>query len=712
MVTSSNYFLDYLWVIPLLPLASATLMLFAGNLLPKNAINFFGVGSVFLSFLHAAGAWQALSTLDANQRVFQQMLFGWATPGASPALGGQVPFIADWGYLLDPLSGVMVLVIAGVGLLVHVYSMGFMRRERGYYRFFAYLNLLIFCLLTLVLANNLLLLFAGWGGVSLTTALLTGFRFQTESACRAGRRILAVNGVADAGLLLGILLVAVTFGTVRFTSWELADPVAFSGITETLGAMLGQGRLLEGAPVLTVMALLLLVGAAAKSALFPLGSWLNHTSGAPAPVGAMIQSTGVTAGVYLMARMNAVYQLAPLAMAVVAFLGALTAILAAVVALVQTDLQEILTSSTISQLGYVFLALGAGAFSAGIFHLTVHALVKSLLCLAAGSVIHALSGERDIRKMGGLWDTVPAVSGTFLIAALAIAGLPPLAGFFSVGDVSAQLFWRSAPPDGHLLLWTVGLLITGTTALYTFRVLFLVFFGLSRVPPKMEQHIVEVPKSMTIPLAILAALSIGAGWFALPMLWGGPNLFGKFLAPVFRHAAPDGSVARLSHQTPAYEWLLMALPAVLAALGIWLAYSFDLKRREHPSRLAAAWPRLDHLLVHNDQVDELYDLLLVRRIKDLSVTLHLFDERIIDGFGVRGPAWLARAGSRICIRWDQWFVDGLVNFCAKFIQFLSHPVRMLQTGVLSTYAVFALIGLLVLLIYYSRHLQLLVHNLR
>ena len=416
-MTSSNYFLQHLWLIPLFPLISAALIIFFGRLLPKSAVSFFCVGSVFLSFVHAVGAVLALFAFEPGQRVFQQILFEWVSPGPIPAFGSLIPFVADWGYLLDPLSSVMVLVVTGVGFLIHVYSIGYMGHEGGYYRFFGYMNLFMFSMLTLVLANNLLLLFVGWEGVGLCSYLLIGFYFLRKSASDAGKKAFIVNRVGDTGFLLGIFYIAITFGTIRFTSQSLTDPVAFAGINQTLAAMLDQGRLAFGAPVLTAIALLLFIGATGKSAQLPLYVWLPDAMEGPTPVSALIHAaTMVTAGVYMVARMNAIYQLAPYAMDLVAVVGALTAIFAATMALAQTDIKKVLAYSTISQLGYMFLALGVGAFSAGIFHLMTHAFFKALLFLGAGSVIHALSGEQDLRKMGGLWNTVPATSRPFLIA--------------------------------------------------------------------------------------------------------------------------------------------------------------------------------------------------------------------------------------------------------------------------------------------------------
>jgi NADH-quinone oxidoreductase subunit L len=712
-MTSPGYFLQHLWLIPLFPLITAALMLFIGWLLPKGAVSFLCVGSVFLSFVHAAGAVLAILAFDPEHRVFQQILFEWITPGPIPAGGALVPFVADWGYLLDPLSCVMVLVVTGVGFLIHVYSIGYMAHEGGYYRFFGYLNLFMFAMLTLVLANNLLLLFVGWEGVGLCSYLLIGFYFLKKSASDAGKKAFLVNRIGDTGFVLGIFYIAITFGTIRFTSQGLPDPVAFTGIAEALKTMIDHNLLAVGAPALTAIALLLFVGATGKSAQLPLYVWLPDAMEGPTPVSALIHAaTMVTAGVYMVARMNAVYQLAPAAMDVVAIVGATTAIFAATMALVQNDIKKVLAYSTISQLGYMFLALGVGAFAAGVFHLMTHAFFKALLFLGAGSVIHALSGEQDLRKMGGLWNTVPATSRPFLIATLAISGMPLFAGFFSKDEILGRTFSRVATVDRYLAIWLVGLFTAGLTAFYMFRLFFLAFWGLSRVPPEKEHHIHESPKSMTVPLMILAALSIVGGWFALPALWGEESSFERFLEPVLRGVVPEAVAVKFPHHTLLIEYLLMAASVGIGTLGFWLAYNLYIKYPQVQAKLVAIWPGLHNLLIHKYYIDEIYDALFVNRIKDLSTALGLFDAKVIDGLGVDGAGWLTRVLSSISMWWDKWVIDGLVNFAGKFTRFLSHPIRMFQTGVFSSYAVMILVGLVALLLYYGHHMQVLVRSLR
>jgi NADH-quinone oxidoreductase subunit L len=705
-MTPSGYFLDHLWMIPLFPLVSAALMLFFGKQLPKAGVNVFCVGSVGLSFIYALGAVLQLLAADPEHRVAQQIMFEWLTPGPMQMTGGHlVRFVADWGLLLDPLSCVMVLVVTGVGFLIHVYSAGYMAHEGGYYRFFGYMNLFMFAMLTLVLANNLLLMFVGWEGVGLCSYLLIGFYFLKKSASDAGKKAFIVNRIGDAGFLLGLLLTAVTLGTIRFTSLGLPEAGGYSGILQSLEAAVHAGTLGYGAHVLTAIGLLLFVGAAGKSAQIPLYVWLPDAMEGPTPVSALIHAaTMVTAGVYMVVRMNAVYQLAPFALDVIAVVGAVTAIFAASMALVQNDIKKVLAYSTISQLGYMFMALGVGAFAAGIFHLMTHAFFKALLFLGAGSVIHAMSGEQDLRKMGGLWSKIPKTATTFLIATLAICGAPPFAGFFSKDEILGNSF------DRYRSLWFVGFITAGMTAFYMFRLFFLAFSGYSRADEHVEKHIHESPPSMTVPLMVLAGLSIVGGWIGWPGSLGGENRFERFLEPVLAGAVSETGAVKIAHHAKATEYLLMLLSISIAGAGIWLAYEFYRSKRIAPELLAEKWPRAYQLLLHKYYVDEIYDALIVNRVKDLSTLFGLFDAKVIDGVGVNGAGWLARFGSRVSMWWDKWVIDGLLNFGAKFLQLLSFPVRLLQSGMFSSYAMVILIGLVVLLAYYGHHMQTLLRG--
>jgi NADH-quinone oxidoreductase subunit L len=705
-MTPTGYFLDHLWMIPLFPLVSAALMLFVGKRLPKAGVNVLCVGSVGLAFVYALGAVSQLLAADLEHRVAQQIIFEWLTPGAMQMTGGHlVRFVADWGFLLDPLSCVMVLVVTGVGFLIHVYSVGYMAHEGGYYRFFGYMNLFMFAMLTLVLANNMLLMFVGWEGVGLCSYLLIGFYFLKKSASDAGKKAFIVNRIGDAGFILGILLTAVTLGTIRFTSQGLEGIDVADGILQSLKAAVGTHTLGYGTPVLTAIALLLFIGAMGKSAQIPLYVWLPDAMEGPTPVSALIHAaTMVTAGVYMVVRMNAIYQLSPVALNVVAVVGATTAIFAASMALVQTDIKKVLAYSTISQLGYMFLALGVGAFAAGIFHLMTHAFFKALLFLGAGSVIHAMSGEQDIRKMGGLDKKIKYTYYTMLIATLAIAGIFPFAGFFSKDEILGRAF------DRFFLLWVVGFITAGLTAFYMFRMLFLTFFGYCRADEHVEKHIHESPWPMTVPLMILAGFSLIGGWIGWPEVIGGENRFEKFLDPILKGVMPETGEVNIVHHAVLKELLLMGASLTIAAAGIFLAYQFYCAKRVAPELVAKKWPRFYQLLVHKYYVDEIYDAAIVNRVKDLSTLFGLFDGKVIDGLGVDGAGWLARFGSSVSMWWDKWVIDGLLNFGAKFTQLLSYPVRLLQTGMFSSYAMVILIGLVILLAYYGHHMQTLLRG--
>jgi NADH-quinone oxidoreductase subunit L len=697
----TGYFLDHLWLIPLIPLATAALMLFVGKRLPKIGVSVLCVGSVGLSFIYAVGAVFQLLAADPEHRVAQQILFEWLTPGAMQMSGGHlVRFVADWGFLLDPLSAVMVLVVTGVGFLIHVYSVGYMAHEGGYYRFFGYMNLFMFAMLTLVLANNLLLMFVGWEGVGLCSYLLIGFYFLKKSASDAGKKAFIVNRIGDAGFLLGLLLTAVTLGTIRFTSLGLPEAAGYSGILQSLEAAVHVGTLAYGTPVLTAIALLLFVGAAGKSAQIPLYVWLPDAMEGPTPVSALIHAaTMVTAGVYMVVRMNGVYQLAPFALDVVAVIGAVTAVFAASMALVQNDIKKVLAYSTISQLGYMFLALGVGAFAAGIFHLMTHAFFKALLFLGAGSVIHAMSGEQDLRKMGGLWNKIPTTARTFLIATLAICGIFPFAGFFSKDEILGRAM------DRYFFLWLIGFITAGMTAFYMFRLFFLAYSGYSRADEHAEKHVHESPPSMTVPLMILAGLSIVGGWIGWPGSLGGENRFERFLEPVLTGVITETGAIKIAHHGLAKEIFLMVFSLSIAGAGIWLAYQFYRTKRIAPELVAAKWARFYDLLLHKYYVDELYDALIVNRVKDLGTWLGVFDAKVIDGLGVDGTGWLMRYASKVSMWWDKWVIDGLLNLVAKLTQLFSYPVRLLQTGLFSNYAMLILVGLAVLLAYYGRHMH-------
>jgi NADH-quinone oxidoreductase subunit L len=680
---AAEYFLDHIWLIPLFPLAGAALMLLIGRRLPNNTVSVVCVGSVFVSLLYSLGAVWQLAQRPAEHRVVEKVLFEWVPAGPMHTSAGKlIDFVAEWGTLLDPLSAVMILVVTGVGFLIHFYSIGYMGHEGGYYRFFGYMNLFMFSMLTLVLANNMLLMFVGWEGVGLCSYLLIGFYFLRKSAADAGKKAFIVNRVGDAGFMLGMFLTIGTLGTIKFTEF---------------GPALAAGHFEVGAPVITAIALLLFVGATGKSAQIPLYVWLPDAMEGPTPVSALIHAaTMVTAGVYMVTRHNAIYQLSPRGLEVVAVIGAATAIYAASMGLLQNDIKRVLAYSTISQLGYMFLACGVGAFTAGIFHLMTHAFFKALLFLGAGSVSHALSGELDLRRMGGLWDKIPTTSRTLFVATLAIAGIPPLAGFVSKDEILWKTFEHSP------LLWIVGFLTAGMTAFYMFRLMNMTFFGTSRVAHEVEHHIHESPRTMTVPLMILAFLSVVGGWIGWPAALGGSNRFEHFLAPVIARPHEGHAEAAAAAHAGAGEYGLMLASVLIALAGIWLARVMYIQRPELPDRVARDSGFLYQLIYRKYYMDEIYDALFVNRTKDLGTTLGLFDSKVIDGLGVDGAGWITRFTSRISIWWDTWIVDGLVNLAARIVWLFSYPVRMVQTGLVSSYALLIVLGVLIFLGYYLR----------
>ena len=675
------YFLDHIWLIPLFPLATAGTMLFVGRRLKNDAVSVLCVGSVFLSFIYSVGAFFQLLSLPVENRIASKHLFDWIPPIPYHMLNGKLAlFHADWGFQLDPLSVVMILIVTGVGLLIHVYSIGYMAHEGGYYRFFGYMNLFMFSMLMLVLGNNLLLLFVGWEGVGTCSYLLIGFYFLRKSASDAGKKAFIVNRVGDAGFLLGIFLSSALLGTIHFNE---------------IGPALGAGHFQMGDPRITAIALLFFVGAVGKSAQIPLYVWLPDAMEGPTPVSALIHAaTMVTAGVYMVTRTNAIYQLAPTALAVVAVIGAVTAIFAASIGLVQNDIKKVLAYSTVSQLGYMFLACGVGAFTAGIFHLMTHAFFKGLLFLAAGSVIHALSGEQDMRKMGALSKKIPVTYWTMLIATLAIAGIFPFAGFLSkdliLGKTYEKDFW----------LWLIGYFTAGMTAFYMFRLIFMTFHGESRVDHDVEHHIHESPKSMLIPLVILAVLSITGGWLSWPEILGGNSGFIRFLEPVVgvpHEARFEAAKGPGSHTGEIY---LMLLSEGLVVLGILFAWRVYIKRKDLAAKFAKSLDGFYDLVLHKYYVDELYDAMFVNRAKDLGLALGAFDRTIVDGLGVNGAGWLTRVVSRISIWWDTWIVDGSVRLGSRLIWLLSYPVRLIQDGLVQSYMLLIVIGLIGVLAYY------------
>jgi NADH-quinone oxidoreductase subunit L len=722
-------FLDSIWLIPLFPLFGALVMLLVGRKLDpqgasevavapgvaempvedghgghdahghaaahghgahdarshhgsplKKIISFLCPGMVLLSFIFSLGA--VIQLYGTPGRVHQVIKFTWLAGLPFMTAGHTLArFGADFGFLLDPLSSVMILVVTFIGFLIHVYSTGYMAHDGGYYRFFGYLNLFVFFMLMLVLANNYVLLFVGWEGVGLCSYLLIGFYYHKKSAGDAGKKAFIVNRIGDAGFIMGMLLMFSVLGTVRFLDVNKA--------LEAFGPEAGFG-------ILGAMALLLFIGATGKSAQFPLYVWLPDAMEGPTPVSALIHAaTMVTAGVYMVARSAHLFRLTPDTSAIVAAVGAFTAIFAASIALTQNDIKRVLAYSTVSQLGYMFLALGVGAYWVGIFHLYTHAFFKALLFLGSGSVIHAMSGEQDIRFMGGLKNKIPVTYTTMLIGTLAIAGIPGLAGFFSKDEILWQTF-----SNGFTLLWVVGAVTALMTAFYMWRLMAMTFYGESRVDEKKAAHVHESPKNMTIPLMVLAAGSVLAGWVGVPKLWSvfpeGFRFLEHWLSSVVGTEAAEGA----GHAAPeSLEWGLMLLSVALAVAGISFAWYLYTKRRPQDEPLKAMGALYNGSL-HKWYVDEIYDFLFVNGlVKGGGNLLSAFDKNVVDG-GVNGTGWLTRSTSRISMWWDTWIVDGAVRLTAFAVKLSSYPVRILQTGSVQSYALVIVIGIAALLGYY------------
>jgi NADH-quinone oxidoreductase subunit L len=636
--------LEHLWIIPLLPLLGAAANGLFSARWPRSAVHAVALGSTGLSFLATLEVAREFASLGADRIPWLQSYFAWIEAGS---------FRADFALQVDQLTVIMLLVVTGVGWLIHLYSIGYMAEDAGYRRFFSYLNLFMFFMLTLVLAANYLVLFVGWEGVGLCSYLLIGFWFLRKTATDAGNKAFWVNRVGDFGFLLGLFLLFRQFGTLDFAP-IFRDSAALP--VET-----------SGHGVLTAIALLLLAGATGKSAQLPLYVWLPDAMEGPTPVSALIHAaTMVAAGVYMVARSDVLFMHAPLAMFVVAVIGCATALFAATIALVQTDIKRTLAYSTISQLGYMFLACGVGAFGAGIFHLMTHAFFKALLFLGAGSVIHATSGEQDMRRMGGLRRSVPWTYGTMFVATLAISGTPGFSGFFSKEEI---LLAARTGPYANPVIYALGVLTAGLTALYMFRLLFMTFHGTPRFDPK-KTHVHESPWVMLAPLAVLALLSLVGGWWAAPHLVGGLNYFDNFVKPVF----VGGETSSSTEPYTGSGQLIATVfgPPVLAAfVGFLLAWWLYLRRPQIPARLAERLRAPYRLLAGKYFIDELYAFLIVRPLLWISTN---FLWRVV----------------------DEESIDGLVNGVAREAGEFGDRLRHLNSGNTRTYAAWVIVGAVVL----------------
>jgi len=654
---------DYVWLIPMFPAIGFLINGFFGRQYSKKVVGWVACSALGLSFLTSILIFFELIGRPSTERVFEKVIFDWVVSGS---------FQTVIGYQIDPLSILMALVVSGVSFFIHIYSVGYMHDDPGYPRYFTYLNLFVFMMLNLILANNFLLMFVGWEGVGLCSYLLIGFWFEKDSAANAGKKAFVVNRVGDFGFILGMFLLFTSLG--KHGIWTLDFTEVFANANK-----------LDTATV-TAITILFFIGACGKSAQIPLYVWLPDAMEGPTPVSSLIHAaTMVTAGVYMIARCNVLYTMAPLSMAIVAIVGVATAIYTASIGFCQNDIKKVLAYSTISQLGYMFLGVGVGAFSAGIFHLMTHAFFKGLLFLGAGSVMHALSGELDMRKMGALRKKIPITFWTFFFATLAIAGIPGLSGFFSKDEILWQAFSSS---HGHFLLWLVAAIAAGMTAFYMFRALFMTFFGESRVDEHVAHHIHESPKIMTVPLMVLAVLSIVGGYIGVPHVLGGANHIHEFLAPVLGGGAePAKAHAGISILSQAWasggeggghgatlELLMMVVSVVIALIGIGIAYLFYVKNPTLPKLLAERWKGLYKLVFNKYYIDELYEVLFINSLKNLGMGLW-------KGF-------------------DDFVIDGTINGIAYLIGVLSGAMRKMQTGLVQNYAFSMIIGGIVLVAYY------------
>jgi len=627
---------EQLWLIPAIPLLGSLVVGLIGRRMRRSWVSLIACGAGGASLVLSVAGWWRLLSLPPGDRALRQSVTSWI---ASDDLS------VTFGFLLDPLSAVMALVVCGVGLVIHIYAVGYMAEDRDYHRFFSLLNLFLTQMLLLVLADNYLLLFVGWEGVGLCSYLLIAFWFERPAAAAAGTKAFLVTRIGDAAVVVALIWMTALFGSLTFET-------AFRRAPDALG---------QGSLAATLLALLLFIGATGKSAQLPLYVWLPDAMEGPTPVSALIHAaTMVTAGVYLVARSAPLFHLAPLSLEIVAWVGGLTACYAASIALVQTDIKRVIAYSTISQLGYMFLGLGVGAYTAGIFHLMTHACFKALLFLAAGSVIHALAGEQDVRRMGGLRSALAVTAASFLAGALANAGIAPFAGFWSKDEI---LF--AAYVSGHRLLYGLGALTALGTGLYMFRLYFLAFEGQPRRDPLDLRHLHEAPWSMRAPLILLAVASGVVGFLGVPPD-SGP--FHRFLDPVFPVGLHGGAAEAGRSQTA-----LALVSLLLSAAGIAIAARYYLRDPWRADAVAARLPRLYRTLLHKYWVDEVYERLLVRPAMDLA-------------------AGLSR-------RLDAGIVDRSVDGLAALLVAAGALLRRVQTGRVPAYVLSILGGVVLLLGY-------------
>jgi NADH-quinone oxidoreductase subunit L len=744
--------MDLIWLIPLLPAAGALVNGVVGiRYFSRGVSGWLACATMAASLVVSVYAFFVLLSRPADARLLETTAFYWIPSVALETASGIGRFEVPWLLRLDPLAGTMILIVTGIGLLIHIYSTAYMHDEPrgGYARFFCYLNLFCFFMLMLVLGANFLVMFVGWEGVGLCSYLLIGYWYEKKSASDAGKKAFIVNRIGDWGFVLGVFLVFYTFGTLDFR--EVAAAAAAHPVeTTTFG-------------VLSATCLLLFVGATGKSAQIPLYVWLPDAMEGPTPVSALIHAaTMVTAGVYMVGRNAVLFEHAPQVMMIVAIVGVLTALMAASIGLVQTDIKRVLAYSTVSQLGYMFLAMGVGAFAAGIFQLMTHAFFKALLFLGSGSVIHAMAGEQDMRRMGALRTFMPVTFITMMIGTAAIAGIPGLSGFFSKDEILLQVFLVNR------LLWVLAAATALMTAFYMFRLMSMTFYGHYRGPswehghgratfeaaahrvrhpadphahgqahrddhevshgPAHGAHATwhgphESPSMMTVPLMALAVGAIVSGFVGVPAALGGNNAIEQFLHPSFTAPAAEHATAaheaaaepgthgtpgtpgtqeahgEKPHMSTAGELGLMLVSVVLAVVGILVAWRFYVKAPDISARLADRWADAHRTLTNKYYVDELYDATIVRGTLGSGRGLWTFDRTVVDG-AVNGSSWVTRLSSWFSHLFDKWIVDGLVNMVGWGTGESSFAFRKVQTGLIQNYALLMLAGVFVFLTIY------------
>ena len=645
----------YVWLIPLFPLIGFTINGLFGVKYIKNRAHWIAVPALGLAWLFSI-----LVFLDVlHGHVGEVNLWDWIV---TPDVHVRVAF---W---VDQLTAVMLMVVTTLSFFIHVYSIGYMGHDPGYPRYFTYLNMFVFFMLILVLGSSYLLLFVGWEGVGLCSYLLIGFWYERESAWKAGMKAFITNRVGDAFFVMGM-----------FILWYYLGSLDFAEVFEKAHHLSPE--------IVTIATLCLFMGATGKSAQIPLYVWLPDAMEGPTPVSALIHAaTMVTSGVYMVARSNVLYNMAPFSLEVVAVIGCLTAFFAGTIGTSQFDLKRVLAYSTVSQLGYMFLGCGVGAYAAGVFHLMTHAFFKGLLFLSAGSVMHAMSDVLDMRLMGNLKKYMPITAATFIVGGLALSGIPPFAGFWSKDEILHHAF-----VTGHYTLWFLGTLAAGVTAYYTFRAIFMTFFGKERIPEEIKHHLHESPKVMTIPLIVLAIGSATVGFFGLKS-GHGESFFAEFLAPVI-HAHGHHAEHAVEHAASVPASVLIAISVAVGLTGILIAYLVHMKKVVDPSKLVKKTWLIHRVLYRKYYVDEIYFALFINRTLDLAFVSWKFDQWIIDGI-VNGASWLTKAlawVTRYCT--EPFVVDGAVNGASYVVDLTARVLRRLQTGVVSNYMLFVAMGL-------------------